>query len=88
METSDKLIIYNSRKKDPAITWVLFLLLGWSYGSFGKIGLQLVYYFTLAGLGIWWIARLFSLNKDIKKYNKQIALEVGLTADEMLNLGL
>jgi len=49
--------------------------LGWSYGSLNKIGLQLLYYFSLGGLGMWMIIRLFTLNGAIKDYNRTIAEE-------------
>lgn len=28
----------------PANVWLTFLLLGWSYGSLGKVGLQILFY--------------------------------------------
>ena len=68
--------------------WTLFLLLGWSYGSLGNIGIQMLYYFTLGGLFIWTFIRLFTLNKSIKNYNKSICIRYRLTADEMLQLGV
>lgn len=85
---TQNLMIYNSRKKDSTTIWLLFLFLGWSYGSLGKIGLQILFYLTLGGLGIWTLVRLFTLNGAIKDYNRNIALEVGLSADDILRLGL
>ena len=85
---TQSLMIYNSRKKDSSTMWLLFLFLGWSYGSLGKIGLQILFYLTLGGLGIWTIVRLFTLNGAIKDYNRSVAIEVGLTADDILKLGL
>jgi len=42
--------------KRKSIVWPAFLLFGWSYGSFGKIGLQTIYYilplFTISNLWI------------------------------------
>ena len=85
---TQNLMIYNSRKKDSLTMWLLFLFLGWSYGSLGKMGLQIIFYLTLGGLGIWTLVRLFTLNGAIKDYNRTIAIEVGLTADDILKLGL
>jgi len=85
---TQNLMIYNSRKKDSTTIWLLFLFLGWSYGSLGKIGLQILFYLTLGGLGIWTLVRLFTLNGAIKSYNRNIAIEVGLSADDILRLGL
>ncbi len=47
---SDKINIYNGRKLDSTKMWILFLFLGWSYGSMGK---QILYYLTLGGFTIW-----------------------------------
>ena len=85
---TQNLMIYNSRKKDSLTMWLLFLFLGWSYGSLGKMGLQILFYLTLGGLGIWTLVRLFTLNGAIKDYNRTVAIEVGLTADDILKLGL
>jgi len=67
---------------------LLFLFLGWSYGSLGKIGTQILFYLTLGGLGLWALIRLFTLNSAIKDYNRKIAAEVGLSVDEMKSIGL
>jgi len=80
--------IYNSKKADSTKTWLLFLFLGWSYGSLGSIGKQILFYLTLGGFGIWTFIRLFTLNGSIKKYNKQVAKEAGMSADDMLKLGI
>lgn len=88
MENTNNLLIYNSRKKDSSTIWLLFLFLGWSYGSLGKMGMQILYYITLGGFGIWVLVRLFTLNGAIKKYNRNVALEIGLSAEDMAKLGL
>ena len=80
--------IYNARKKDSSIIWLTFLFFGWSYGSIGKIGKQILFYLTLGGLGFWSLYLLFTLNGKIKAYNKVIAAESGLTTEEMVQLGL
>ena len=85
---ANKIMIYQSRKANPTTIWLLFLFLGWSYGSLDKIGLQILFYITLGGVGIWTLIRLFTLNGAIKDYNRQIAAQVGLTKEEKLTLGL
>lgn len=86
MENS--LYFYNSRKLDTGITWLLFLLFGWSYGSMGSMGKQILFYLTLGGLGLWFLYVLFTLNSKIRKYNKKAALEAGVPADDLVKLGL
>jgi len=84
----DKLQLYQIRSVKSASTWILFLLFGWSYGSLGKMVKQIFYYLTLGGLGLWTLYRLFTLNSAIKKYNKQLAVELGFDNNELINLGL
>ena len=85
---TDKLLIYNQRSINATSTWLLFLFLGWSYGSMGQVGKQILFYLTLGGFGIWTLLRLFNLNGAIKDYNKKIAAEVGMDNQEMATLGL
>lgn len=88
-ETSlQTLMIYLDRKKDGRKIWPLFLFLGWSHGSLGEVGLQIVYYLTGGGLGIWAIIRLFTLNKAIKSFNRNLADELGVNKEDYSKLGL
>ena len=80
--------IYNSRKLDSSKIWILFLLLGWSYGSMDQMLKQVIYYLTFGGFGIWTIYRLLTLNGKIKNYNRNIAKESGLSEEDMIKLGL
>ena len=87
MET-DKLLVYNQRSINKTTTWLLFLFLGWSYGSMDQVGKQIFFYLTLGGLGFWTLFRLFTLNGAIQDYNKKIAAEVGMDNQEMATMGL
>jgi len=84
----DKYSIYRERKANPTLVWLLFLFLGWSYGSLGKLGLQILYYLTIGGCGIWTLFRLFTLQASIKSYNKDIAIKLGFDNNELVSLGL
>ena len=85
---TNKLLAYESRKANTTTIWLLFLFLGWSYGSLDKIGIQILYYITLAGFGVWAIVRLFTLSGSIKAYNRKIAGQVGLDREDMNTLNL
>jgi hypothetical protein len=85
---TNKIMIFQSRKANPTTVWLLFIFLGWSYGSLGKIGLQILYYITAGGIGIWALVRLFTLSGAIKDYNRQIAAQVGLSDEEKVSLGV
>ena len=84
----DKQFTYSERKANPTLIWVLFLFLGWSYGSLGSIGKQLLFYITLGGFGIWALIRLFTLQGAIRDYNKKIAMELGFSNEELVKMGL
>lgn len=85
---TNKIMIYQNRKANPTTVWLLFIFLGWSYGSLGKVGLQVLYYITLGGLGVWTLIRLFTLSGAIKKYNRNVAMEIGLSDEEKTSLGV
>ncbi|MCH1437303.1 MAG: hypothetical protein L7U70_04380 [Flavobacteriales bacterium] len=87
METN-KLLLYNERRANKSNIWLLFLFLGWSYGSMDQIFLQIIYYLTLGGLGVWTLYRLFTLNKAIRNYNKKIAKDIGMNESDISSLGL
>lgn len=88
MEFSEKLMIYKERRQDKTLAWILFLFLGWSYGSYGEYFKQVLYYITFAGLGLWWIYILFTLSSKINNHNRRIAFEVGFTDAELHTIGL
>ena len=50
---TENLLIYNTRKQSSGTIWLLFLFLGWSYGSLGSMVKQIFYYLTFGGFGIW-----------------------------------
>ena len=85
---TNKIMIYQNRKANPTTVWLLFFFLGWSYGSLGKVGLQILYYITLGGLGVWTLIRLFTLSGAIKEYNRNVATEIGLSDEEKTSLGV
>lgn len=89
MEVSaSKMLLVQNQLANTTTVWLLFLFLGWSYGSLGKIGLQILFYITLGGLGFWAFIRLFTLSSSIRSYNKGICRRSGLSADEMMQIGV
>ncbi|BDC98290.1 hypothetical protein PEPS_05710 [Persicobacter psychrovividus] len=54
----------------------LFLLIIFSahYAYNGKWGMQILFWLTAGGLGVWWLIDIFRMSSIIKKYNdKQLA---------------
>ena len=84
----DKFQIYQERKYNTSTGWLLFLFLGWSYGSMGKMAKQIFFYLTLGGCGVWTLYRLFTLSGAMKTHNKKIAMELGFDNKELVQLGL
>lgn len=82
------LLIYNSRKLNKTNMWLLYLFFGWHYGSISSIWLQLLFYFTLGGFGLWSFILLFFINSNVDDYNRRIALELGLNQNDLRQLGL
>ena len=50
---NSKILAYQERKANKSTIWILFIFLGWSYGSLNRTGTQLLFYATLGGLGFW-----------------------------------
>lgn len=75
--TARALMMQNELLK-PSLIWALYLFFGWSYGAMGKMGMQILFYLTLGGFGVWAITRLFTLNRSINKYNNAIYIKYGV----------
>jgi hypothetical protein len=82
------ILAFSNRKLNPSTSWILFLFLGWSYGSMNQMGKQILYYLTLGGFGLWTLYRLFTLSGKIDEYNYQLSLELGLTPEDRQMFGV
>ena len=87
-ESVENLMIYESTKLNSTVIWLLYLFLGWSYGSMGKIGKQILFYVTFGGLGVWALIRLFTLNGAIKEYNRKKGILANLSSKQMIAMDL
>ena len=52
------------------------------------MGKQIFFYLTFGGLSFWTLYVLFTLSGKVKKYNKDIATQVGLSEEDIAMLGL
>lgn len=77
-DRTEKIMLAQNETLKKGTMWLLFLFLGWSYGSMDKVGTQVLYYFTLGGLGLWALIRFFTLNSAIQDYNNKIYMRYGL----------
>jgi len=63
----------QSKIKSTGTAYLLyFLLFGTHYAYLGKWGLQILYWFTLGGLGIWTLIDLFTMSEKVNRYNAVI----------------
>jgi hypothetical protein len=80
-----------SKRADPTTIFLLHFFLGWSYGSLGKMTIQIVFYLSLITIfvfTIWYFYRLFTVVSAVRKYNRDLALSLGATGADLINLGL
>lgn len=62
--------------KSSGTAWVLFLFLGAHYAYVGKWGLQILYYVTFGGFGIWTIISFFLIGGLIRSHNTSIYAKI------------
>lgn len=67
---------YTRRAKTAAPAYILWLLLGFHYIYLGKWGLQILFWLTWGGLGIWWIVDVFRIPSMVRDHNKDVATDV------------
>ena len=68
--------ILQSKIKSTGTAYLLWFFLGFHYGYLGKWGLQLLYWVTLGGFGIWALIDLFTLSGKIDRYNANIYQQI------------
>jgi len=67
---------YMRKKKSIAVAYILWFVFGLYYGYLGRWGLQMAYWVTAGGLGIWALANLFFIPGMVRNYNKDVAIAV------------
>jgi hypothetical protein len=63
---------YRSQAKAPIIAFIV-LLPGWHYLYLRKRGLQVLFWLTLGGLGVWWLVDLFRVRRLVQDHNWRLA---------------
>ena len=62
--------------KSKGTAFLMYWFLGAHYAYLGKWGIQLAYWFTLGGLGLWLVVDLFRIGGLVKRYNNLIYEEL------------
>ena len=71
--------------KSKGTAFLMYWFLGAHYAYLGKWGVQLAYWFTLGGLGIWLMVDLFRIGGLVKRYNNLIYEELDELEEEKHN---
>ena len=71
--------------KSKGTAFLMYWFLGAHYAYLGKWGVQLAYWFTLGGLGIWLMVDLFRVGGLVKRYNNLIYEELDELEEERHN---
>lgn len=68
---------FKRKRKSVGIAYLfLVIILAMHYGYLRKWGLQIVFWLTAGGLGIWWLIDLFRVPGLVRSYNKDVANDV------------
>lgn len=62
----------ESKLKSTGLGYLFFFLFGAHFGYLNKWGLQILFWITLYGLGVWGLIELFMVSKRVNEYNRPI----------------
>ena len=66
----------QSRVKSTGTAYLFWFLLGAHYAYLGKWGVQILYWLTFGGIGIWALIDLFTMSGKVNKYNADIFWQI------------
>lgn len=66
----------QSQLKSSGNAYLFWFLLGAHYAYLGRWGVQILYWITLGGVGIWAIADLFRMKRLVNNHNAPIFAEL------------
>lgn len=67
---------YQYRRRDPLIAVLLAIFLGMHYAYRREWGLQVAFWFTFGGLGVWWIIDMVRIHSATRRDNRNAARSV------------
>jgi len=67
---------YKRKQKSKGSAYALWLFLGAHYAYMGKWGMQILFWFTWGGAGLWWIIDVFRISGLIDSMNEDIAMDI------------
>ena len=66
----------QSKVKSTGTAYLLWFFLGAHYAYLGKWGIQILYWITLGGLGIWALVDLFTMSGKVSRHNATIFQQI------------
>jgi TM2 domain-containing membrane protein YozV len=71
------LMEFQKKRKSGFVAFLLWCVFpAWHYFYVGKVWVNLLFWLTFGGLGIWWVIDLFRLSDLVREYNKTVAIGV------------
>ena len=67
---------FNRKRKSILVAYICWVIFGLHYAYLNKWGVQVAFWLTGGGLGVWWLIDLFRVPALIKNRNKDTAIEV------------
>lgn len=65
-----------SKMKSTGIAYLCWFFLGCHYAYLGKWGLQILYWITLGGIGVWALIDLFHIPSKVSNQNLAISMQI------------
>ena len=66
----------QSQMKSTGMAYVMWVLLGAHYAYLGRWGVQVLYWITLGGLGVWAVIDLFRIPGLVGDHNWEVAQDL------------
>jgi len=66
----------KKRKSTFIASWLMLLIPCFHYFYLGKVWLNLIFWGTMGGFGLWWLVDVFRLGGMVREYNKTVAIGV------------
>ena len=67
---------YARRRKNTALYVVLAIIFPIQLVLLNRLGLQLAFWFTVGGLGVWYVIEWFKTPGRVREYNDDVAKEI------------
>lgn len=68
---------FRKKQKSPLIAFILLMSIpSFHYFYLGKVWLNLLFWGTIGGFGLWWVIDLFRTVGLVRDYNKTVAINV------------